>query len=160
MSEKDIIALVKAYKSQNKHLSHNIVINNCPWTNEAINMCLNDIRDYGVKGWLDQEPEDIVLKFKQVSQKLSKELIHNLDSVQINQLLFSVSIGNDVYVECDHLSEVKQTLSESTLLFDILMKYLSIYKSIKNVLAKKHSKLLSHKTIIQTCQRNQLNSSY
>ena len=85
---------------------------------------------------------------KQVAQNLSKELIHNLDSVQINQLLFSVSIGNDVYVECDHLSEVKQTLSESTLLFDILMKYLSIYKSIKNVLAKKHSKLLSHKTII------------
>ena len=69
-----IIALVKAYKPKNHHIRFNTVIDNCPWTNEAINMCLNDIRDYGVKGWLDQEPEDIVLKFKQVSQN-SKRIL-------------------------------------------------------------------------------------
>ena len=152
MSKEEIITLIKAFKTNQNRFK--TITQICPWTNEAIDLCINDLNSFGIEYWLNQKPEDVILRFRETSIKLANELIEDLQSVQSSQMLLYFSLGEEVYASYDYLSEVKKALSESTLQLDIIMKYISIHSSIKDVIIKRHYKLLSHKTLIQTCQKN------
>ena len=151
MSKEEIITLIKAFKTNQNRF--NTITQICPWTNEAIDLCINDLNSFGIEYWLNQKPEDMILRFRETSIKLANELIEDLQSVQSSQMLLYFSLGEEVYASYDYLSEVKKALSESTLQLDIIMKYISIHSSIKDVIINRHYKLLSHKTLIQTCQK-------
>ena len=152
MSKEEIITLIKAFKTNQNRF--NTITQICPWTNEAIDLCINDLNSFGIEYWLNQKPEDVILRFRETSIKLANELIEDLQSVQSSQMLLYFSLGEEVYASYDYLSEVKKALSESTLQLDIIMKYISIHSSIKDVIINRHYKLLSHKNLIQTCQKN------
>ena len=150
MTKEEIITLIKAFKTNQNRF--NTITQICPWTNEAINMCINDLNSFGIEDWLNQTPENMISRFQETSIKLSAELIENLESVQSSQMLLYFSLGDEVYASYDYLSEVKKALSESTLQLDILMKYISIHSSIKDIIIKRHYKLLSLKPLINNAK--------
>jgi|TARA_Y100001938_G_C8069564_1_gene422290 hypothetical protein len=120
MTEKQALAWVRSMRLKDD-----------PMSDCAVDLCVHDIENYGLKNWLRWTPIGIAKIFLEMAEDSVGELVDEIESQQVGEYLIDEVLGVDQNERVNTLEESKKLALSSIKMFRVLHRYHRIHEFIK-----------------------------